>query len=81
MVSNTLVNQWSLEGKRIVITGGSGFLGTSMASEFACAGARVTVIARSKQVSRVDCEHKIWDGRSTSKTARRYRSSSTIVVR
>jgi uncharacterized protein (TIGR01777 family) len=59
-----LVNNMSLEGKRIVIAGGSGFLGTSMASEFSRAGARVTVVARSKPASIGDWAHEFWDGRS-----------------
>jgi hypothetical protein len=36
-----------LAGKRIVIAGGSGFLGLSMAEQFASAGAEVTIVSRS----------------------------------
>ncbi len=54
----------SLEGKRIVIAGGSGFLGTSMATEFSRSGAHVTIVARSKKAMTGDWTHQIWDGRS-----------------
>jgi len=54
----------SLEGKRIVIAGGSGFLGTSMATEFFRAGAKVTVLTRSKQKLTGDWAYQVWDGRS-----------------
>lgn len=54
----------SLEGKRIVIAGGSGFLGTSMATEFSRSGAHVTIVARSTKAMTGDWTHQIWDGRS-----------------
>jgi len=54
----------SLGGKRIVIAGGSGFLGTSMATEFFRAGAKVTVLTRSKQKLTGDWAYQVWDGRS-----------------
>ena len=59
-----LVDNMSLEGKRIVIAGGSGFLGTSMATEFFRAGAKVTVLRRSKQKLTGDWAYQVWDGRS-----------------
>ncbi|MFM8400642.1 MAG: NAD-binding protein, partial [Pirellula sp.] len=59
-----MVNNMSLEGKRIVIAGGSGFLGTSMATEFSRSGAHVTIVARSTKAMTGDWTHQIWDGRS-----------------
>lgn len=53
-----------LRDKRIVIAGGSGFLGTSMAGSFASRGARVTVLSRSKPQVVGDWSHEPWDGRT-----------------
>jgi len=41
-----------LLGKQIVIAGGCGFLGTSMAKHFHDAGAEVTVLSRSAEIGR-----------------------------
>lgn len=54
----------NLTGKRIVIAGGSGFLGLSMAEHFAAAGADVTILSRT--IPRVSgrWSHRFWDGRT-----------------
>ncbi len=52
----------SLAGKRIVIAGGSGFLGLSLAEAFADAGAEVTVLSRSMPKGTGACTHVVWDG-------------------
>lgn len=56
-----------LSGKRIVITGGSGFLGLSMAEHFAEAGALVTIVSRSVPKANGRWSHAIWDGRTLGK--------------
>ncbi len=53
----------NLSGKRIVISGGSGFLGLSMASQFACAGADVKILSRSEPKADGRWSHHFWDGR------------------
>ena len=53
-----------LAGKRIVIAGGSGFLGLSMVEYFKSENANVTVLSRSKPNLFEGSEHQIWDGRS-----------------
>ncbi len=53
-----------LSGKRIVIAGGSGFLGLSMAETFAEAGADVTILSRSKPKASGRWSHCFWNGRS-----------------
>lgn len=53
-----------LHDKRIVIAGGSGFLGTSMAANFASRGAKVTVFSRSKPRVIGEWSHEPWDGRT-----------------
>jgi len=53
-----------LKGKQIVIAGGSGFLGISMATEFSRAGAKVTILSRSARIVTGDWTHKSWDGRT-----------------
>ncbi|MGB7325279.1 MAG: DUF1731 domain-containing protein [Rubripirellula sp.] len=55
-----------LAGKQIVIAGGSGFLGTSMATAFAAAGAAVTILSRSVPRAAGSWKHRIWDGRTLS---------------
>lgn len=54
----------SLAGKRIVIAGGSGFLGLSLAEAFADAGAKVTILSRSMPKGTGACTHAVWDGRT-----------------
>ncbi len=54
----------SLTGKRIVIAGGSGFLGLSLAEAFADAGAEVTILSRSMPKDARACLHVVWDGRT-----------------
>jgi uncharacterized protein (TIGR01777 family) len=53
-----------LAGKRIVIAGGSGFLGLSMAEAFSAAGAKVTIISRSVPQAAGAWQHVRWDGRT-----------------
>jgi len=50
--------------KRIVIAGGSGFLGLSMAEAFASAGAEVTIVSRSVPKASGSWKHVAWDGRT-----------------
>jgi uncharacterized protein len=54
----------NLSGKRIVIAGGSGFLGLSMAGQFADAGADVKILSRSKPKVNGRWSHHFWDGRT-----------------
>lgn len=53
-----------LSGKRIVIAGGSGFLGLSMAEAFIAAGAEVTIVSRSIPKATAAWKHVVWDGRT-----------------
>ncbi|MEM9588933.1 MAG: DUF1731 domain-containing protein [Planctomycetota bacterium] len=53
-----------LTGKQIVIAGGSGFLGLSMAEAFSRAGAAVTIVSRNVPRAMGDWEHAVWDGRT-----------------
>ncbi len=53
-----------LAGKRIVIAGGSGFLGLSMAEHFTKLNAEVTILSRSKPKLLPGCSHHSWDGRT-----------------
>ena len=54
----------NLQGKRIVIAGGSGFLGLSMATAFEQSGAEVTIISRSVPKATGNWTHRVWDGRT-----------------
>jgi uncharacterized protein len=53
-----------LTGKRIVIAGGSGFLGLSMAEHFSKSNAIVTILSRSQPKAVAQCSYQPWDGRS-----------------
>ena len=53
----------NFSGKRIVIAGGSGFLGLSMAEYFSSEDAAVTILSRSKPKWMPRCSHHHWDGR------------------
>lgn len=54
----------NLSGKRIVISGGSGFLGLSIAGQFADAGADVKILSRSEPKANGRWSHHFWDGRT-----------------
>ncbi len=54
-----------LAGKRIVVAGGSGFVGLSLAEHLLEAHAQVTVLSRSAPRCSRAIEHVTWDGRST----------------
>jgi len=56
-----------LAGKRIVLAGGSGFLGLSMAEAFVAAGAEVTILSRSVPRATGTWKHASWDGRTLGK--------------
>lgn len=53
-----------LSGKRVVIAGGSGFLGRSMAEFFADREASVTILSRSVGVGSSQWQSVRWDGRT-----------------
>lgn len=50
--------------KRVVIAGGSGFLGVSLAHHLAAAGRRVTILSRSRPRPAGPWEHVPWDART-----------------
>lgn len=56
----------SLAGSHIVIAGGSGFLGQSLANSLKTAGARITILSRQSQNQRSDSRFSFinWDARS-----------------
>lgn len=51
-------------GKRIVIAGGSGFLGLALAESLQKDGAAVTLLSRNKPADLAGSTHVSWDGRS-----------------
>ncbi len=53
-----------LNGLKIVIAGGSGFLGISMASHFLANGASVVILSRSLPQVSGDWSHHVWDART-----------------
>ncbi len=54
----------SLEHKRIVIAGGSGFLGVSLAHHLADRGASVVILSRNVPKAVGPWRHRSWDGRT-----------------
>ncbi len=53
-----------LAGKRVVIAGGSGFLGRSMAEYFTGRNADVTILSRSASLGSLPWDCRRWDGRT-----------------
>ena len=68
-----------LSGKRLVIAGGSGFLGLSMADHFSEAGADVTILSRSKPQGEGRWSHAPWDGRTLGKWIESLEGADAIV--
>lgn len=56
-----------LAGKKIVIAGGSGFLGLSMAEHFCQVGGDVTILSRTKPNGNGRWSDATWDGRTLGK--------------
>jgi len=54
----------SLEEKKIVIAGGSGFLGVSLVEYLAASGASVAILSRSRPAIDGPWTHHAWDGRT-----------------
>ena len=54
----------SLQDKKIVIAGGSGFLGISLAHYLAEAGAAVVILSRHEPKVKGPWTHRLWDGRT-----------------
>ena len=55
----------SLSAQKIIIAGGSGFLGISLASHLAERGASVVILSRSEPKAKGAWQHRVWDGRTT----------------
>lgn len=53
-----------LSGRRIVIAGGSGFLGLSLAHQLAACGAEISVLSRTPPRGAGPWRHVAWDGRA-----------------
>ncbi len=68
-----------LSGRRIVIAGGSGFLGLSMAEHFSKLNVSVTILSRSKPKLLPGCSHQNWDGRSLDDWLRAIDGADAIV--
>lgn len=68
-----------LSGKRIVIAGGSGFLGLSLAEYFAAAGAEVTILSRSQPKEGGRWSYCFWDGRTLGDWAATLEEADAVV--
>lgn len=65
--------------KRVVIAGGSGFLGTSLARYLSAADVDVVVLSRSQPRHRTDWKHQQWDARSTGEWVRCLDGAAALV--
>lgn len=54
----------SLEGRRFVIAGGSGFLSRSLAHHLTSCGASIVILSRSEPKASGPWRHHVWDGRT-----------------
>jgi uncharacterized protein (TIGR01777 family) len=68
-----------LDGKKIVIAGGSGFLGMSMATKFASDGAKVTIFSRTKPTVTGRWAQTTWDGRTLGNWATQLDRADAVV--
>lgn len=81
LIDDTMTNlaKARIAGQRIVIAGGSGFLGLSMAEHMANAGAEVTILSRSTPKTSGRWLHSHWDGRSLGDWAATLDGAHTVV--
>ncbi len=68
-----------LKDKKIVIAGGSGFLGRSMTEAFSRSGASVTVLSRSDMPSAEAVTYEKWDGRTLGAWVRSLEGADSVV--
>lgn len=69
----------TLRAKHVVIAGGSGFLGTSLAHHLDKQGAQVTILARSSPPSSAPCNFVRWDGASLGSWVKCLNQSDAVV--
>ena len=69
----------SLSARRIVITGGSGFLGLSLATTLAELGAEVVLVSRHAPRRSGPWRHRLWDGRTSGDWAEELNGASGVV--
>lgn len=67
------------DGTRIVIAGGSGFLGISLATYFVANGAAVSLISRSALKRPGEWKHYLWDGRSLSDWSKEIDGADAVI--
>src|SRR5256714_10400558 len=60
----------AMSERRVVLAGGSGFLGRALAEEFLRAGYETVVLTRKAAKSSARVRHVMWDGRSVGEWAR-----------
>src|SRR5947207_5794601 len=65
--------------RRVVLAGGSGFLGRALAEEFSSAGYEVVVLTRRAAKSSARVRHVMWDGRSVGEWARELEGAAAVV--
>jgi uncharacterized protein (TIGR01777 family) len=68
-----------MPGRRIVLAGGSGFLGRALAGELARAGYEVTVLTRKAVKSSTRVRQVVWDGRTQGEWARELEGAAAVV--
>jgi len=68
-----------MSGRRIVLAGGSGFLGRALAGELARAGYEVIVLARKAGKSSTRVRQVVWDGRTQGEWARELEGAAAVV--
>ena len=68
-----------MSGRRIVLAGGSGFLGRALAGALARAGYEVIVLARKAGKSSTRVRQVVWDGRTQVKWARELEGAAAVV--
>lgn len=69
----------SSKGKRIVIAGGSGFLGLSLAHHLSSQGASVVILSRRQPKASGPWEHETWDGRTVASWAEKLNAVDGLV--
>ncbi|HEV2293009.1 MAG TPA: TIGR01777 family oxidoreductase [Tepidisphaeraceae bacterium] len=68
-----------MNGKRIIIAGGTGFIGRAIARELAARGAEVAILTRSPQASPTVGHHVQWDGKTTGDWVREIEGADAVI--
>lgn len=79
MIRRAAIGESKMNGKRIILAGGTGFIGRTIARELAARGAGVVILTRNPQPSPPVGRHVQWDGKMIGEWAREVDGADAVL--